>query len=62
MEPQSILGEHGEILIGDGFKAHAGEVVAHIDHSLANALLIGDTPPVYKFTSVLCRVVISSES
>ena len=53
MEPQSILGEHGEILIGDGFKAHAGEVVAHIDHSLANALLIGDTPPVYKFTSVL---------
>jgi len=53
VEPQGILGEHGEILIGDGFEAYSGEVVAHIDHSLANSLLIGDTPPVYKFTSVL---------
>ena len=53
MQPQSILREHGEILIGDGFEAYSWEVVAHIDHSLANALLIGDTPPVYKFTSVL---------
>ena len=53
MQPQSILGEHSKILIGDGFEAYSGEVVAHIDHSLANALLIGDTPPVYKFTSVL---------
>ncbi len=53
MQPQSILGEHGEILIGDGFETYSGEVVAHIDHSLANALLIGNAPPVYKFTSVL---------
>ena len=53
MQPQSILGEHSKILIGDGFETYSGEVVAHIDHSLANALLIGNAPPVYKFTSVL---------
>ena len=53
MQPQGILGENSKILIGDGLKVYSWEVVAHIDHSLANALLIGNAPPVYKFTSVL---------
>lgn len=62
VQPQRILGQHGELLVRNGVQIHAGKIMAHVDHPLADTLLVRDAPPVYKFTSMLWRVVISSES
>lgn len=62
VQPQSLFGEHGELLIGDRIEVNAGKVVADVDGALSYALLIRDYPPANQFTSALWRVEITSES
>lgn len=53
MQPQSLLGEHGELFVGEHIQVDAGEVVTDVDGALSYALLIRDHPPADQFTSAL---------
>lgn len=53
VQPQRLLGEHCELVVGDRVEVYAWEVMTDVDHPLPDALFVPDRPGIYKPTRVL---------
>ncbi len=53
MQPQRLLGEHCELVVGDLVEVYAREVMADVSRPLPDTLIVLDRPGIYKPTRVL---------